>query len=165
MSGSNQAKAPAVHSQAPAGSGDTVTVGCKLPHGIVLQVNRAEKHHEPVLGGGSREIERWVPTGARYFVRGTAHPQNEAPKALIYEGFALTSGIPADVWAEWCKQHADADVLDRDRPLLRAFARPADTEAWAHESRSARTGQERLNPDALPNTGAMFPVQKDDRAA
>lgn len=141
-----------------------MTVGCKLPHGIILQLNRMEKHYEPVLGGGSRETERAIPHGARYFVRGTAHPQNEAPKALIYEGFALTSGIPAEVWTEWCKQHSDADVLDRDRPLLRAFARQGDTEAWARESRDARTGQERLNPDALPNTGSMFPVQKAEAA-
>lgn len=152
-------------SKAPSGSGDTVTVGCKLPHGMILQLNQMVDAREPVMGGGMRDTKRAVPHGARYFVRGTAHPQNEAPKALIHEGFALTPGIPADIWAEWCKQHADADVLDKDRPLLRAFARQSDTEAWARESRSARTGQERLNPDALPNTGSMFPVQKADAAA
>jgi hypothetical protein len=160
---SGTSKAPAVHSQTAATSSDTVTVGCKLPHGFILQLHEFQEYQEPVMGGGTRPVKRAVPVGQKVFINGTAHPQNAAPRCLIVDGFAITPNIPAALWDKWSQDHADADVLDPDRPLLKAFRRRTDTEAWARESAGARTGQERLDPDALPDIGAPHKIQSNNK--
>lgn len=142
----------------PASTGGTVTIGCKLPHGLILQLNRMVEYHEPVIGGGIRAAKRAEPMGERVFINGTAHPQNAGPAVLIIGGYAMTKGVSAEFWERWTEQHADADVLNKDRPLLVAFERTEMAEGFAKEHETVRSGQERLDPDKLPVTSRL-PVQ------
>ena len=38
-------------------SSKTVTVGCKMPGGLVLRLFQMNTEHEQVMGGGSREVK------------------------------------------------------------------------------------------------------------
>lgn len=89
---------------------ETVTVACKLPNGLVLRVFNMVERSELVLGGGSRKIKQAVQSDhAPIKINGCAAPFG-SPQAL-YGGYALTPNVPKDVFDEWLKQNADADVV------------------------------------------------------
>lgn len=133
---------------AQASSSEVVTVGCKLPHGVVLRAFRPTTRHEPVMGGGTREVTIHEPTGETFQVHGNSHPQNAAPAHLMAGGFALTTGVPKKLWDDWVKANADADMVRNG--LIFAHGETRSVEAQAREKEGVRSGLERLDPNNLP---------------
>lgn len=134
----------------------TVTVACKVPNGILLRVFREEKSQEPVLGGGWREVKRSVPVGDPIHISGPAVPYGEAPKTKIEHGFALTFGVPADVWKVWLEQNADSDMVRNG--LIFAQAKDDGAVAKSKEMSGEKSGLEPLNPAMTTKNGQTVPV-------
>ena len=98
----------------------TVTVACKLPHGLVLQEQTMVKRSEPVMGGGYREYEIAVRTGRAITVAGSARPVNpseEVEFAPHAGGYGLTPGV-------------DISVTGYDDLEEASIATPALTTVW-----------------------------------
>jgi len=125
-----------------------VTVACKLPNGLKMRLFRMIKTTEPVLGGGSREVEMAQETGEEFTLNGFSHPQNKAPHCMIVDGFALTTDVPKAFWEEWAKQNKDSLFIKNG--LIFAHEKEGSVKAEAKEKAKVRSGLERLNPDEMP---------------
>lgn len=126
-----------------------VTVGCKIPNGIILQLSTMEQSTEPVMGGGHRDVKVGRKIGEKYTVRGPSLKLGEIPAFVMAGGYALTVGlVPEDFWNEWVKQNADADIV-RNR-LIIAHRSVDDAESECTNNASLRTGLEPMDPNRLP---------------
>ncbi len=121
-------------------TGETVTVALKHPTGIILEVFKPEPSFEPVLGGGMRETTIYRPTGGKFTLNGNRVPVGVAPPYPIVAGYALTHGIPRDVWEAWRAQHADHPLVQGN--LIAAYKGGEDAAAFAEEHRETRSGME-----------------------
>lgn len=99
----------------------TVTVACKLPHGLHLDLKGRE----------------------RVTVRGTAVPFGTAAHDI--GGFALTPNVDADFFAAWLEAYKNLEVVKRR--LIFAYPKTQDATAQALELRDERSGLEPLDPD------------------
>lgn len=132
--------------KAQATAARTVTVACNLPHGVVLRAFEAVKVNEPVLGGsGSREVTEYRERGERFIVHGTARPAALVPGqhyAEIANGYALTHGVPAELWEAWLKANKDSPMVANS--CIFAVERDAAGEAKRKGDKSS--GLEPINP-------------------
>lgn len=129
---------------------ETVTVACKLPHGVELRVFRMETTNEPVMGGGSREVSKAQQVGESVIIAGVAHPQGGAPRATIAEGgYALTPGVPKDFWEKWLADNKGSDMVRNG--MIFAAGAEGSVRAQSRERKDERSGAERLDPAKLPN--------------
>jgi len=135
----------------------TVTVGCKLPTGLILRNYAMEEYHEPVMGGGTRKAKRAVQVGEDVRLRGFAVPVlAPTPKGLEVEGgHALTHGVPIEFWKQW---HA----ANKDSPLVKngiVFAAPERESVvdFAREREKETSGLEPLDMTMKSEAGKEFP--------
>lgn len=129
---------------APARTGETVTVASKLPHGLVLQLQQAFKVKQAVQGE-IRDAVVHKHVGQRYIIAGVAPVQARLPNVdfpRLSEGFALTPGIPADFWEVWKAENADNEALLNGS----IFAHGATPD----RGKAERTGFEPIDPKHLP---------------
>lgn len=125
-------------------SGKTVSVGCKLPGGLILQLYRPEKVAEPVMGGGTRDVTRQMPVGRQVRVYGTAknpNPEIDHP-CLVVGGYAITNGVDEDFIREWMKQNAALEVVTNGLIFVREDEQEA--KAQAKDQEDFRSGLEPL---------------------
>jgi hypothetical protein len=142
MTETTKPDAPAKATPKPATGTETVTVALKHPTGLVLECFREEAGSEPVLGGGMRKVAVWRSTGQQYVVHGTRVPAGATPNYPIVAGYALTHGVPKEVWETWLKQHKDSPVVLNH--LIRAYASGEDAAAFAKDHEATRSGLEPL---------------------
>jgi len=129
-------------------SGETVTVGCKLPNGLVLRVFNVVERQEPVMGGGTRTVKVCEPREETYTVHGWSHAQNAAPHCTIIGGYALTEGIPKAYWDLWLSQNQKSAMVVNG--LIFAQNTVASARDQAKDGKEVRSGLERLDPKKLP---------------
>lgn len=110
-------------------STDFVTVACKLPHGLIIEVGTP----------GQENYRRFELNGPYSGVR------MGKPNSLIVGGYAFTQ-IPKDVWVEWAKNHKGAAYLKNRAVYVEGSVEGA--QAAALTDSNLKTGFERLNPDA-----------------
>jgi hypothetical protein len=132
-------------------SGETVTVSCKLPNGLVLRVFRTIEVDVPVMGGGVRKETKNEPLADVYTVHGWSHAQNSAPHCTIIGGYALTGNIPKGHWDLWLSQNKNSAMVKNG--LIFAHATVASAKDQAKDGRTVRSGLERLDPNKLPRVG------------
>src|SRR5580765_5333748 len=99
----------------------TVTVACKLPNGLQLE-----------LEGKPRVI-----------IKGTSVPYG-APTHDV-GGYALTPNVDADFFNEWQAKYKD--YVPVKRGLIFAYTKPQDATARAMEMRDEKSGLEPIDPD------------------
>lgn len=136
---------------APVGAsktGATVTIGCKLPWGLVLRGMRKATRSVPVLGGGMREETYFQPDGREVLIYGNARAIGEDPKTRIVFGVAMTSGVPKDLWDQWVKDNADMPAVVNG--LIFACPTVEDVASEARASRAVLSGLEPLRVDKDP---------------
>jgi len=146
---------PAVNrSDAPQTTGETVTIACKLPHGLVLRVFAWEEFDEPMRDGSFKRSKRARPIETmEYTVRGTwtasagqAYARNNnAVTDLLPGGYALTYGVPKDTWDLWYEQNRHS-ALVRNNIIFAQLTHVKATEQ-SKELRSVKSGLEPLDPD------------------
>lgn len=136
--------------QAPAksSSGDTVTVCCKLPHGIVLRAFQMAEKPELVMGGGSRTVQKAEQIPGEFTVLGNSFPQGGAPRGRMEFGFALTPGCPKALWECWLHDNKANPMVVNGHIFAHGSERSAVAEA--REKENERSGFERLDPTKLP---------------
>lgn len=146
----------------------TVTIGCKLPNGLVLRIFRMEEEAEPVMGGGSRMRKVARQIGEAIEVKGYSKPFGEEPRAQIIGGYALTPGIDGDFWELWWNQNQSSAIVRNG--LIFAHDRTEDTAAQAKEQKATWDGLAPLIPDVdrripkrIDRNGKLIPaIQKFD---
>jgi len=143
-------------------SGDTVTVICKIPMGMILHIHKAEDITE-VTPAGNRKTVRHFPDekAGTVTINGPAHAQNEAPRCKVVGGFALTEGVSKAFFDKWMQQTGIA-LPAVEKGLIQAFPDNAKASAAARENKKALVGLERLNPNALPDMGGGFKIKTDE---
>lgn len=122
----------------------TVTVACKLPHGLMLEVVDPAVFADvnPQNGVVAR------PPGKRVHVAGCARPigvplPDDAPQ--VVGGYALTQGVPAAFWEQWLAQNEEAPFVKQK--LIFAHEKAGAAVGEAKEKREVRSGFEGMNPD------------------
>ncbi len=125
-----------------------VTVACKLPHGLILELEEEFKDKEPVMGGGFREVKRWRKNGKAVVVNGARLPFNAPYSPNVQEGVGLTFGVDADFFAEWLKQKKDYPPV----ALGMIYAETSTEKAIDHarEMSALKSGFEPIDPDNMP---------------
>ena len=127
----------------------TVTVACKLPRGLVLQLFSAVSVEESVAGGGSRTVTRFTPNADKppVTLNGVAfYPQNGAPESAF--NFALTHNVDKDFWDAWVEQTGKYLAAYRNK-LIFAHEKAVNTTAEAKAEEGRRSGLERIDPKKL----------------
>lgn len=137
---------------------ETVTVACKLPNGLKCRIFRPHEEQDIVVGGGTRDVTRYYPTGEFFVLNGTATRPGEAPKArlpngmpgpanaeLLDSGFALTFGVPKAQWDAWLEANKDADYVRNG--LVFAHKQTASTKKQARDHEKVRSGLEPIDPE------------------
>lgn len=123
----------------------SVVVACKIPNGLILQLEKREEAIEPSPAGG-RKIEVGRKIGDPVKLNGCAIPMTGQPPAhQITGGFGLTV-VPKDFWDKWVKQNEGLDVLVNG--LVFAHEKRETTEAKAREMKGLRSNMEPLDPDS-----------------
>ncbi len=147
-------KAPSadeINAGSKATSTECVTVACKLPSGLLLQVFEMEEFDEPTPGGSRRTKRARLMDEHR--IRGTAHRQEKAPGAPIFGGYALTPGVPKALWDRWISDNRDAPMVKNH--LIFAHSSKNGIRDEAKDHKSVRSGLERINPKKLPGKLTM----------
>ncbi len=130
-------------------TGDTVTVACKLPNGLILRVFDMIETQEPVMGGGFRNVKIARLKGVPIPVYGNRSPFGELPKCKIVAGFALTPGIPKEFWELYLEQNKDSEVIRNG--ILFAHESLDSVEGEAKENADVKTGLQPLSRDSRGN--------------
>lgn len=103
----------------------TVTVACKMPSGVILNLDEYEK----VPYGQVPALK----TGARFTLKGNAvhrDPEKMERNPSLVGGYALTE-IPADFWDAWIARNAESSLVKDG--LIFAAAKTNDAQARAKE--------------------------------
>ncbi len=98
----------------------TVTVGCKLPHGLLLDITQ---HGEPQ---------------ARFRVKGSN-------SAAIIGGFGITPGVPKDLWDRWVAKNAQLEFVRKG--LIFAYEKSDATRGQAKDNAELSNGLEPIDPN------------------
>lgn len=128
-------------------SGDTVSIACKVPMGMILRVHKKVMMPQKTTDGLVRDVPEYHQFGKEYMVYGPSHPQNAGPHCTIIGDYAITHGIPAEHWNLWFAQHrGDMMVINR---MIFAYASNKIAGA-AKEHAELKSGLERLDSSKLP---------------
>lgn len=129
-------------------TGETVTVACKMPHGIVIRGFRRSTRSVPVLGGGMRDETYFQPDGREVTILGNARPIGGDYRTRVVAGYALTQGVPKDLWDQW--REANAAMPAVTNGLILAFPTTNEAAAEARKNVKVRSGLEPLDPNGDP---------------
>lgn len=86
-------------------AGEMVTVGCKAPNGLVLNLHRYVRADENPSSNRVRRMD-----GQVFTLHGWAHSVMKPDPAETTGGYRLNQ-VPADFWAEWFKRNADSPLI------------------------------------------------------
>lgn len=138
-------------------SGGKITVGCKLPNGLILRLFRMSDRVENVAGGGTRTFKIAEQVADHVVIKGNKLPFGEAPEYQIIGNYALTIGVDADFFAEWMKQNADHEAVKQG--LIFAATNQSDAIDIAKDNRERKSGLEPIVPAEHGVKGKPGPVR------
>lgn len=125
-----------------------VTVACKLPNGLKLQIYDMEEGSEPVMGGGTKTVKRAVSVGEPVKLNGVAVPFGKVPNYMIVGGYALTTGVDAQLFRRWMRDNWDSPIVTNKLILVHEDKVNVSDAAKDHDS--IRSGLEPITPDKDP---------------
>lgn len=128
----------------------TVTVACKLPHGLILRLYDMVDFDEPAAGGGYRTIKRAQPRPGQVVIKGYLSRYRGASIQPLAESssYALTHGVDKDFFDRWLVDNKDNPAVVNK--LIFASDKPETVQGIAREHAKVRTGLEPINPSRLP---------------
>jgi hypothetical protein len=142
-------------------SNKTLTVACKLPHGIVIRDFEERTEYEPVFGQAERrKINVFRSVGPKIRIKGPSVPSTFVRMVEIHGGYAITEGIPADVYERWLNWNKESQFVVND--LIFAHENKARVIDWAKDHDSIKSGMEPLSTSMKLNEDGIQ-VFKDDR--
>lgn len=93
----------------------TVTVACKIPSGLVLQLCEEQDRSEAVMGGGVKNFKQFFKVGEKVTLNGFSVPRGPDFDAdnvqPVAGGFGLTYGVNAEFFRKWMEQNKDSDMV------------------------------------------------------
>lgn len=132
MSANAQQKQPdAADIKDPQGGATTCVVGCKLPHGLKMEL----WDKKPATDG------KGVPVARK--IIGTYTAKGNNAKRII-GGYGLTDGIPTSFMVEWLRQNAEHPAVTEGSIFMHSTGEGAM--ARAKEGRTIVTGLEGIDP-------------------
>lgn len=134
---------PAEDKSPPAKSGATVSVACKIPIGLRLQVTKPQAMKISLGGGMFRDEDIQRPFGEPYMLHGWRTPPGETPKVPVVAGYAINHGVPKDLWDAWLKQNDTMEIVINR--LVFAMPTPDAARGEAREHKNVLSGLEPLN--------------------
>lgn len=134
-------------------TGETVTVACKLPHGLELRLFQMVETPEPVMGGGSRIVEMARPIATTVKLNGFSNPVNASPKSLTYGGYGMTYNVNKEFFEQWLAQNADSDIVKND--LIFALENHEDAHEMAVDQKDVLSGLECIDPTKVMRVGTV----------
>lgn len=146
-----------------AASRKTLTVACKLPHGLLLRIGKMTDRDEPVMGGGVKTVKKFQPVGAPIRINGYAAPYGRSPACNVAGGFALTPNVDADLFMEWLSQNEQHPAVVAG--LIFAATEESDAAAKARDGRALRNGLEPLAQRDDPRTPKSIKIADEQKAA
>lgn len=132
-------------------SGATVTVICRMPSGLVLDLYDEGALQAPARQGALPAIKDSVR------LRGARRDPRYHKKDNIMLGMGGRTEVAADFWEAWTKQNAEFMPLKKG--LVFAMPKEADAVSRLSELREERTGLEGLNKDKMPG---ITPFARED---
>lgn len=134
----------------PARTGQTVSVACKFPGGLIIRAFRYEEISEPTATGWHQrkiaiEVARHTLRGPNAsLARGEPNPTGIHPSLIVSGGYSVTAGVPADLWHAFLNDNKDSDLI-RNRIV---FALDSDDRARdaGKEHAEVRSGMEPVDP-------------------
>lgn len=129
---------------APQRSGETVTVALKMPHGIIMQCYKMEEVPVPTMGGYIKQ-NMARQDGPSFTLNGYACETGKTPACIVSGGYALTPGVPKDLYTRWLKENAELDLVKNK--LIFAFEKLDMARDKAEEREDLRCGLEAIDPD------------------
>lgn len=137
----------------------TVTVACKMPHGLVLRVFDMVEVQEPLPGGGTKPVPKAQPRPQTVTLKGYLEKYNpELPPAARGSSFALTHGVDKEFFETWLKQNQDLDLVRNNL----VFAMKRVDKAKLREFEKQRSGLEPVDRARLPK--GITPFKKEEAA-
>lgn len=133
-------------------STDTVTIACKLPNGLRLDVGVGEQRQSVTVRGNRLATN---PDGLPI----QSHEIAGNPlSSMLADSYGLTPNVPADFWAAWVKENAD--YIPYKRGMIFAQGEAASAKAQARELYAeVKTGLEPMDREK-PAPG-IVPVKAD----
>lgn len=131
----------------------TVTVGCRLPHGLVLQAYEWVEKTYFNKEGMSRTVKEAQPMegSGKVVINGNARRPGE-DKLDVYgdpislaSGYAITQGVDQELWDAWYEANKNQAYIKNE--MVFAFPNLRDMKAKARENIDIRSGFEKINPD------------------
>lgn len=101
----------------------TVTVGCKLPHGLWMELQVDDGPKTAILARGCNTSE-------------------------VVGGFGLTPNVQKDFWDAWLEQHKNLKFVKNGQ--IWAYKSIEGAKAKAKEMAEIKHGMEALDPNNLP---------------
>jgi hypothetical protein len=131
-------------------AGAKVTVASRLPFKLELQTCSKRVVQAKHQGQAWRE-EEYYKSGPIAIINGTAYPNgtvpaNMPPQPQLATGFALTHGVPKDLWDAWFEENKNSAVITNR--LVFAFEKVDSVQGMARENKSADSGLGPLTPDS-----------------
>jgi hypothetical protein len=145
------------------GSSATLTVACKMPHGILIAEERKVTKVEVVMGGGVRDVIEYQLTGKQFKINGYSVPTVDpaAPPMSLRGSFALTHNVPRDVWERWFESNKDNPIVKNG--LIFASDGEHSARDQAKDHAKEKNGLEPLDPKNLPRLSRRFKVESGNR--
>jgi hypothetical protein len=157
-----------VHDDGPQTGTDTVTIGCKWPNGIVMQLYDVIEETIFVNGVAVKENRSVVREDAPTFVLNGFSvdlgemAQGIPPEHQIVGGYGLTHGIPRDFAEEWFKQNSQLSLV-KNR-LIFMEANEQRGRSHAKELKSLQCGIQPIDPsNPAERVGLRKGAIKQDR--
>jgi len=133
-----------------------VTVACKLPHGLIIRDHSEHIGHENVLGGGTRKVKMFRPTGTPIRIKGPVVPDVFVRLVEVVGGYAITEGVDAEVFGRWLSWNKEsAFVVNK---MVFGHEDGAYLRAWAKEHSSTRSGMEAIDVTLKSEQGKLVYV-------
>lgn len=123
----------------------TVSVGCKLPAGLILEMGIGTDQHQKVTVIGSN---------------GRHKGHGNLPGCMQANGYGITFGVPKDFMDAWMEKHKSLDAV-RNGLIFALPQKDAVDMAKAFEQQ--KSGFEQIDPAAASaKAGIIMPADKSE---
>ena len=160
--GTGWVRPPAAPQGSLATTGETVTVALKYPVGVYIQAEEMVDQFEQTSSGG-RMVKVARRVGPRVLINGNAYlnhvPANTRDQLDVNGGYALTHGVPKDVWLKWLAANRNSDLVRNG--LIEAFTSHPDAQREAISRADLESGYEPIDP-SNPGKRTGLNVQPND---
>lgn len=123
----------------------TVSVCCKLPNGLDLQLCDLVENSVATVGANVKTIKEPRRYGEIVHINGNATKFGEPRPFEVSRGYAVTHGVDESFWNLWEKQNEGSPLLKNH--IVFALVKPQEIHGKTKEYEAVRTGLEPLDKD------------------